>query len=116
MEKKEKVDISYMGPIFKKYRIKSNRTQEEVAEKVDISSRFLIAIENQKGRPSLDNLLRLVDTLNIPGDAILHPQLRVTDGEDDQIIRLLKKLNHRDKKVILSAIQAMLDSYGGDGF
>lgn len=33
MAETEKMDISYMGPIFKKYRVDANRTQEEVAEK-----------------------------------------------------------------------------------
>ena len=45
MAETEKKDISYMGPIFKKYRIDAKRTQEDVAEKVGITSRFLMALE-----------------------------------------------------------------------
>ena len=41
MAETEKMDIFYMGPIFKKYRVDANRTQEEVAEKVGITARFL---------------------------------------------------------------------------
>lgn len=67
MAETEKMDISYMGPIFKKYRVDANRTQEEVAEKVGTTARFLMALENEEKRPSIDILLRLVDTLNIPG-------------------------------------------------
>lgn len=33
MAETEKMDISYIGPIFKKYRVDANRTQEEVAER-----------------------------------------------------------------------------------
>ena len=44
MAETEKKDISYMGPIFKKYRIDAKRTQEDVAEKVGITSRFLMAV------------------------------------------------------------------------
>lgn len=40
MDKPEKLDISYMGPIFKKYRLDAKRTQDEVAEKVGITTRF----------------------------------------------------------------------------
>lgn len=43
MAETEKMDISYIGPIFKKYRVDANRTQEEVAEKVGITARFLMA-------------------------------------------------------------------------
>ena len=109
MYKTEKQDISYMGPVFKKYRLDANRTQEEVAEKVGITARFLMALENEEKRPSLDNLLRLVETLNIPGDAILHPQLQATDSEDEQLIRILMRLNRRDKEVIRATVQKMLD-------
>lgn len=47
-----------MGPIFKKYRVDANRTQEEVAEKVGITARFLMALENEEKRPSIDIHLR----------------------------------------------------------
>ena len=52
MNKLEKLDISYMGPIFKKYRLDAKRTQDEVAEKVGITTRFLMALENEEKRPS----------------------------------------------------------------
>ena len=110
MDKTEKWDISHMGPIFKKYRVDAHRTQEEVTEKVGITPRYLMALENEERRPSLDNLLKLVSTLNIPGDAILHPRLQSMDSEDEQLIRMLMRLNRRDKEVIRSAIQAMLDT------
>ena len=60
--------------------------QEEVAEKVGITARFLMVLENEEKRPSIDILLRLVDTLNIPGDAILHPQIQHIDSEDQQLL------------------------------
>lgn len=70
-----------MGPIFKKYRVDANRTQEEVAEKLGITARFLIALENEEKRPSIDILL--------------HQYMR---------------LNDRDKSVIRTVIQEMLNN------
>ena len=81
MAETEKMDISYMGPIFKKYRIEANRTQEEVAEKVGITDRFLMALENEEKRPSIDILL--------------HQYMRLDD---------------RDKSVIRTVIQEMLNN------
>ena len=69
-----------------------------------------MALENEEKRPSLDNLLRLVDTLNIPGDAILHPQIQHIDSEDQQLLRQFMCLNNRDKDVIRAAIQVMLNN------
>lgn len=81
MAETEKMDISYIGPIFKKYRVDANRTQEEVAEKVGITARFLMALENEEKRPSIDILL--------------HQYMR---------------LNDRNKSVIRTAIQEMLNN------
>lgn len=81
MAETKKMDISYMRPIFKKYRVDANRTQEDVAEKVGITARFLMALENEEKRPSIDILLR-------------------------QYMRL----NDRDKSVIRTAIQEMLNN------
>lgn len=81
MAETEKMDISYMGPIFKKYRVDANRTQEEVAEKVGITARFLMALENKEKRPSIDILL--------------HQYMR---------------LNDRDNSVIRTVIQEMLNN------
>ena len=81
MAETEKMDISYMGPIFKKYRVDANRTQEEVAEKVGITARFLMALENEEKRPSIDILL--------------HQYMR---------------LNDRNKSVIRTVIQEMLNN------
>lgn len=81
MAETEKMDISYMGPIFKKYRVDANRTQEEVAEKVGITARFLMALENEEKRPSIDILL--------------HQYMRLDD---------------RDKSVIRTVIQEMLNN------
>ena len=81
MAETEKMDISYIGPIFKKYRVDANRTQEEVAEKLGITARFLIALENEEKRPSIDILL--------------HQYMRLDD---------------RDKSVIRTAIQEMLNN------
>ena len=94
IDKPQKLDISYMGPIFKEYREKAERTQEEVAEKVGITMRFLMALENEN---------------RIPGDVLLHPQLQTIDSEDEQLIRMMMRLNARDKKVLRAAIQMMLD-------
>ena len=81
MAETEKMDISYMGPIFKKYRVDANRTQEEVAEKLGITARLLMALENEEKRPSIDILL--------------HQYMR---------------LNDRDKSVIRTVIQEMLNN------
>ena len=46
----KKLDLSYMGPVFEQARLDANMTQDELAERVGITSRFLQAIEsNERG-------------------------------------------------------------------
>ena len=45
-----------------------------------------MVLEKEEKRPIIDLLLRLVDTLNIPSDAILHPQIQHIDSEDQQLL------------------------------
>ena len=102
-------NTSYMGAIFKTARKQANMTQEQVAEQVDITPRFLMGLEKGEKRPSLEVLLRLAHLLNIPGDALIHPQLSFVDEEDQKILRLFMQLTARDKKIILATIHEMLE-------
>lgn len=100
----EVFNTSYMGAIFKAARKRADMTQEQV----DITPRFLMGLEKGEKRPSLEVLLRLAHLLNIPGDALIHPQLSFVDEEDQELLRLFMELTARDKKVILATVREML--------
>ena len=51
--------------MFKEYREKNNYTQEELSEKIDISTRSLQRIENKKNNPSFKTFRKLINILNI---------------------------------------------------
>ncbi|WP_321010021.1 helix-turn-helix domain-containing protein [Hungatella effluvii] len=104
----DNLDVSYMGAVFRAARKAKGMTQEQVAEIIDITPRYLIALEKGEKTPSLEKMLLLAHHLNIPGDVLVHPQLETVDEEDQKILRLFMQLNARDKKVILAAIQEML--------
>ena len=99
-----------MGPIFKTARLSANLTQEELAEKIGVTARYIMALENEGKRPGLDNLLRLVHTLNIPADAIIYPEQKGSEDENDQFLRLFHMLSCRDKKIICATIKEMLNN------
>lgn len=104
----EDFDISYMGAIFRAARKAKGLTQEKVAEIIDITPRYLVALEKGEKKPSLEKMLLLAHLLNIPGDALIHPQLASIDEEGQRFLRLFMQLKDRDKKIILAAIQEML--------
>ena len=106
----ENINISYMGSIFKAARYSANFTQEEVAERIGVTPRYIMALENEGKRPSLDIFLRLVHVLNISADAIIYPEWEITDEEEKQFFRMFRMLSSRDKKVIHATMQEMLGS------
>lgn len=98
-----------LGQIIKKARQTAKLTQDELAEHVDITARYIMAIENENKQPSLDVLCKIIRTLHIPADNIFFPENRHTEGETEKLIRMIPLCNERDQKIIMSTVKAMLD-------
>lgn len=104
----EKLDLSYMGPMFKQIRLAKKMTQDELAERVGITSRFLQAIEGNERGVSLDTFIQLIRALGISADTVVYPEKETDDGETEQLIRCIRLLNSRDRKVLLASARQML--------
>lgn len=96
-----------MGLIFKKKRLEANLTQEELAEKIGVSSRYIMAIENEGKHPSLDIWFQLIRILHVSADAMIYPE--TSPSEDDQLLRMFRLLQDRDRKIIQAVMKSMLD-------
>ena len=57
--------------MIKKYRKLKGITQDELAEKMEMSTRQIQRLENGHNEPSLKTLKKLMDYLNIPDEVIL---------------------------------------------
>ncbi|MBO5412701.1 MAG: helix-turn-helix transcriptional regulator [Clostridia bacterium] len=57
--------------MIREYRLKKNLTQEQLAEKLDISSRHLQRLEYEEDRTTVKTLKKIVKVLDIPNDEIL---------------------------------------------
>ncbi|SCH33597.1 HTH-type transcriptional regulator immR [uncultured Ruminococcus sp.] len=106
--KKEK-EISNLGHILKQARQKMGYTREQLSERVGISLRYLTAIENEQKRPSYDVLYRLLHNLGLSADSIFYPE-KESDTEEKQLLRLLQQCSERDRKIVKSVIDALLDN------
>ena len=105
-----KIDISYLGPVLKSMRKSSGLTLEELSARIDISTRHLIAIENECAGISVDCLILLVRALNIPPHAIIYPDWELSDAPESGIQDRFRRLSDRDRELILSLMNKMLDS------
>ena len=63
--------------MIKEYRIKEGLTQEELAEKLDITPRQVQRIENNQSKPSIKTLQLLIKILKI---------------KDEDIVKIIKTL------------------------
>lgn len=94
-----------LGSIIKQARIEEGLTQAQLAEKADISTRYLMDIENKNDIPSLKVFIALISALRLPLDPLLYPG---TEGTE-KLHRLLSQCNDKQVTVITAITQSMLD-------
>jgi len=99
-----------LGQIIKKARQAAELTQDELAERVSITARYVMAIENEHKQPSLDVLCKIDRTLCISADNIFYPENEHTEREIEQLLRMIPLCNDRDQKIIISTVKTMLDT------
>ena len=101
-----------IGNRIKKLRECRNFTREELAEKAEISSKFLYEVEKGRKGLSADTLLKLSRTLSCSCDYILTGENFVREN-DEQLAQLLQRFTDRDRVYavkFLSLMQEMHES------
>ena len=110
MAKKKQQTVYSFGSSLRRAREKREYTREQIAERAGISPRFVSAIENDRRKPSLDVLIRLVHAIGTSFDEVLAPQSIPEDYTADRIKRLITQCSQRDQELILGLIDKMLDN------
>lgn len=110
MAKKKQQTVYSFGSSHRRAREKREYTREQIAERAGISPRFVSAIENDRRKPSLDVLIRLVHAIGTSFDEVLMPQTISEKYTADRIKRLITQCSQRDQELVLALIDQMLDS------
>lgn len=98
------------GQTIKAARQAAGVTQEALAEKVDITSRFLMGIENEGRNPSFLVLYGISQFLNIPPENYFNSEDAITENEKEQLIRLLSQCDERDIRVLTATAKELIES------
>lgn len=106
----EKINFKYMGPLIKVARIEAKLTQDDLAERIGVTPRYIMAIENEGKCPALDVWFRLIRTLHISADSIVYPENTTAKDVDEQLFLMIRMLDNKNKLVTKATIQAMLDN------
>jgi len=104
------VNLDRLGVILKAARKNNNLTREQLAERINISPRYLMSIENENKKPSYNVLFRLIRELGISADTIFYPEGKYTTTEIDQFTRLLYQCDERDLKILAATAKALLET------
>ena len=96
-----------LGQIIKNARKRNNLTIEALANKIDVSERYLYRIENEGKKPSYHVLNKLIRCLSIPSDSIFYPEKPSKESEIEDLVRMLYNCNERDLEIIKATVKAM---------
>lgn len=104
------------GEIAKTARIQAELTIEMVAERADITERYLYRIENEGKKPSFDVLYRLIWVLSIPADSVFYQERAIRDPEVEEIVHMLYSCDERSLQIVRATLRAALESQQNDTF
>ncbi len=98
-----------LGSVVKTKRQTEKLTIEELAERLDISVRYLCRIENKGQKPSYDVLFKIIRELSIEPDLIFYPEKDLKGSEIEDIIRMLYNCDEDLLVVIKATVKALID-------
>ena len=99
-----------LGTIIKTARQNADITMEKLAERVGVTERYLYRIENEGQRPSYDVFIKLLRELSIDPRLIVYPELRDTEEEVGELLRMLCVCDKRSIEVAKATIRTLIDT------
>ena len=82
-----------------------NLTQEQLAEKADISTVFLSQIENARKVPSLETVYAIASALGLTMENIFSEKMELSKDSGTQIKILLKNKTAKEKEFLLATLK-----------
>ena len=102
------MDKLTMGDRIKETRKKRELTQEQLAEKVDVTLEYISQIERGLRTPSMQVFIKLVEVLDVSADYLLRDTVSTVNLYEDNVLgHKLKKLTPKQRV----ALEALIDTY-----
>jgi DNA-binding XRE family transcriptional regulator len=97
-----------LGKVIKAGRVARKMSQERLAEIVGLSTRYIMAIENEHKKPALDKLVKIVRALGIKTDDIFYPENAVESTSVERLSRLLLECSEHEIKAVTALVETLL--------
>lgn len=108
MDYKYKLDYSLIAKRIKESRKLAGLTQEQLAEKIDISTNAVAKLENNLMTASLQTLVNIANVLSMDMESLFINQLEDSDKSLDEFLdNLIHGLSHKDKEFIIHVINGL---------
>lgn len=103
------MDDKAVGKRIKEHRLKIGLTQEKLAEKLDISTNHLSAVERGAYSVKLDLLVRMANIFGCSADELLEDVLEHSyHRRSCEIDRRLESVSNEKRSMILDVMETML--------
>jgi len=102
-------DFDKLGTIVKSARKSNNLTRAQLAEKINITPRYLMSIENENRKPSFQVLNNLFLELGISANITISPEEQA-DNTIEQLIQLLYQCDENERRIAITIIKALVEN------
>lgn len=100
-----------IGKNIQKYRKLKGYTQEELAEKVSLSSGYLSAIERGVYQISLEHLVEIINCLNCTADDIFVDEINCGyKNKSSRLTDLIEQLSPEKQKMVFDVVEVMVEN------
>lgn len=104
------VDYLLLGKHIKEVRERSQITQQELADRTELSIQFISKIETARKGASLDSLIRIADALGVTLDELLSGnQLNNPTDYQTDIDEIMASCNSTEKRYIYLVIDSLVN-------
>lgn len=103
------MQLDTIGKNIRKYRLSKKLTQEDLAEKINLSPNYIGMIERGEKTPSLETFISILNALEVAADPVLAEVLKVGYVTKSSLLtEKLSKISEDDKIKIFEVIETML--------
>ena len=107
----ESLNYYEIGQRIRKYRKAYNMSQDELAEKVNISTTHLSHIETGNTKLSLSVLVKIAAALSVQTDELLYDTIDIGNTyRKKEILNILDTCSHSEQSIIMDIVKTTVSS------
>lgn len=105
------MDLKPLGMKIKWAREQKGYTQENLAEKLNLSVQHISVIERGVKAPRMDTFIRIANVLDVDADYLLSDLLQVSALiQSNELYKMMDGISKKEKDCILQVVRVLVDT------